>query len=441
MKIDEIENIDAVVIGAGPAGLSCAKELLKHGKKVLIIFPHDNLMENIGGMANQWHSQCAVLGDIELQNPNMFMNWPIKYEEYFDYIKEMEEILEIHVKANNDSQKILAIPENKCSINKVKTIIGTNTKWSELFALELSNPNLIQFDGEVISILHEGKALGVILQNQNTLLFDPKIKIYLATGCAKNTQILKQSNFKDLADSKVFGKYLADHPMFENFELEGGHRRNFFELFKDVKKSGRKYKEKTKYEVVVNSKILGVFEIRHFYTKRSLDPSRKTLSPYELFKLITNRFTQKIFNQIIFKPLKSKLWIQIAQDLNPSSKFSVDKKDFYATWELNQVDLENYHGIISATSILLKKWGFILKEIKRVENLKELKESAIPAYHPSGTTRAHQSKEFGVVDSVGKFHGCDNLFLCGSSIFTTPGWANPTLTIMALSTRTARLSN
>jgi choline dehydrogenase-like flavoprotein len=34
-------------------------------------------------------------------------------------------------------------------------------------------------------------------------------------------------------------------------------------------------------------------------------------------------------------------------------------------------------------------------------------------------------------------HGTSNLYLAGSSVFSTIGWANPTLTIVALSLRLA----
>ena len=43
-----------------------------------------------------------------------------------------------------------------------------------------------------------------------------------------------------------------------------------------------------------------------------------------------------------------------------------------------------------------------------------------------------------VVDSFGKVHGVDNLYLAGSSIFRgSSGAVNPTLTIVALALRTA----
>ena len=43
----------------------------------------------------------------------------------------------------------------------------------------------------------------------------------------------------------------------------------------------------------------------------------------------------------------------------------------------------------------------------------------------------------GVTDPFGRVHGIDNLYIAGSSLFPTSGWANPTLTIVALALRTA----
>jgi choline dehydrogenase-like flavoprotein len=42
-----------------------------------------------------------------------------------------------------------------------------------------------------------------------------------------------------------------------------------------------------------------------------------------------------------------------------------------------------------------------------------------------------------VTDSDGRVHGIGNLFVAGSSLFPTGGWANPTLTIVALALRSA----
>lgn len=58
--------------------------------------------------------------------------------------------------------------------------------------------------------------------------------------------------------------------------------------------------------------------------------------------------------------------------------------------------------------------------------------------HHMGATRMHTDPRRGVVDADCRVHGTDNLFVAGSSVFPTGGFANPTLTIVALAARLAR---
>jgi len=59
------------------------------------------------------------------------------------------------------------------------------------------------------------------------------------------------------------------------------------------------------------------------------------------------------------------------------------------------------------------------------------------AHHFMGTTRMHDNPRNGVVDADCRVHGVPNLFIAGSSVFPTGGFANPTLTIVALAIRLA----
>lgn len=61
----------------------------------------------------------------------------------------------------------------------------------------------------------------------------------------------------------------------------------------------------------------------------------------------------------------------------------------------------------------------------------------IGGYHHMGTLRMAESPRQGVTDGFGRVHGIDNLHVAGSALFPTSGWANPTLTIIALAMRTA----
>jgi choline dehydrogenase-like flavoprotein len=59
------------------------------------------------------------------------------------------------------------------------------------------------------------------------------------------------------------------------------------------------------------------------------------------------------------------------------------------------------------------------------------------AAHHIGTTRMHRDPKRGVVDEHCRVHGTSNLYVAGSSVFPTAGWAPPTLTIVALALRLA----
>ena len=57
-------------------------------------------------------------------------------------------------------------------------------------------------------------------------------------------------------------------------------------------------------------------------------------------------------------------------------------------------------------------------------------------WHQMGGTRMSASPEHGSVDANSRYHGVENLYIAGSSVFpSSVGYANPTLTLVALSLR------
>jgi choline dehydrogenase-like flavoprotein len=77
-----------------------------------------------------------------------------------------------------------------------------------------------------------------------------------------------------------------------------------------------------------------------------------------------------------------------------------------------------------------------------MEYLRDEKDPSWPdftggGWHHMGTTRMSNDPASGVVDKNCKVHGLANLYIAGSSCFTTAGAANPTLSLVALSLRLA----
>ena len=104
---------------------------------------------------------------------------------------------------------------------------------------------------------------------------------------------------------------------------------------------------------------------------------------------------------------------------------------------LNEIDWEN----IRRTNLILKQ-EFARSGIGRFVIDKdfvtpEFSSVSHGASHHMGTTRMHGDPKRGVVDATCRIHGMANLYVAGSSVFPTGGFANPTLTIVALTIRLA----
>jgi choline dehydrogenase-like flavoprotein len=60
------------------------------------------------------------------------------------------------------------------------------------------------------------------------------------------------------------------------------------------------------------------------------------------------------------------------------------------------------------------------------------------AYHPMGTARMGEDAREAAVDSYGKSHACEGLYVCDTSIFPSSTSVNPQLTLMATAHRIGR---
>jgi choline dehydrogenase-like flavoprotein len=114
-------------------------------------------------------------------------------------------------------------------------------------------------------------------------------------------------------------------------------------------------------------------------------------------------------------------------------------------WRTTALDIDSVAGLVDALDRELRRLG-----LGRVEASDWLSDPAsgwrtdplisshpIGGYHHMGTTRMSDDPRTGVTDPSGRVHGVQNLYVVGSSVFPTSGWANPTLTIAALALRTS----
>lgn len=137
---------------------------------------------------------------------------------------------------------------------------------------------------------------------------------------------------------------------------------------------------------------------------------------------------------------------------NPDSRVTLQREvDAYGVprvqldWRLSALDTDSVAGLVDALGEEVARLG--LGQVEAAPWLSDpsrdwcmdplISAHPIAGYHHIGTTRMAENSRFGVTDGAGRVHGIANLYVAGSSLFPTSGWANPTLTIIALAQRTA----
>ncbi len=114
-------------------------------------------------------------------------------------------------------------------------------------------------------------------------------------------------------------------------------------------------------------------------------------------------------------------------------------------WQLTALDKYTVRVLADALSAEFKRLGvgrlprsdWLDQESLQWPIDKTVSKHPIGGYHHIGTTRMSVHPKEGVVDVNCRVHGYHNLYIAGSSVFSTAGWANPNLTIVAIVHRMA----
>jgi choline dehydrogenase-like flavoprotein len=144
-------------------------------------------------------------------------------------------------------------------------------------------------------------------------------------------------------------------------------------------------------------------------------------------------------------PQKTTIYTRCEQAPNPDSRVVlIDEVDRLGArrigldWRLSELDK---YTIRTASEIFAREIGRQgLGRVKLPEWLlnddpKDWGADLVGGHHHMGTTRMAEDPRLGVVDKDCRVHGIENLYIAGSSVFPTSGFANPTLTIVELALR------
>lgn len=103
-------------------------------------------------------------------------------------------------------------------------------------------------------------------------------------------------------------------------------------------------------------------------------------------------------------------------------------------WRLDQSDLDD---IVSALGVVAGELATQGLGPLRVSETIRSDRSITGGAHHLGGARMSDDPDRGVVDRNGRAHALDNLYVCGGAVFPASGFANPTLTVVALAVRLA----
>jgi len=106
-------------------------------------------------------------------------------------------------------------------------------------------------------------------------------------------------------------------------------------------------------------------------------------------------------------------------------------------WRIDDADLASMRRVMQLFDQAVRQAGLGHLEAAFPDEPEAWRRTIEAGKHHMGTTRMHTSPRLGVVDENGRVHGTSNLFISGSSVFPSGGYANPTLTIVALAARLA----
>jgi len=153
------------------------------------------------------------------------------------------------------------------------------------------------------------------------------------------------------------------------------------------------------------------------------------------------RFRRKVIKRFNRKRVKVfRLAHMTEQAPNPNSRVtlgperdSLGQRRIKLDWQLSPID------ILSS----IRAQEIIDEELRRAALGRlyiQMKDETPPphlngGWHHMGTTRMHVDPKKGVVDENCRVHGTSNLFVAGPSVFPTGGYANPALTVVALTVR------
>ncbi|MCB0709860.1 MAG: GMC family oxidoreductase [Chitinophagaceae bacterium] len=488
---------DICIIGAGAAGISIALELENTFKKIILLegggMEYDDRIQELyngkitghpyypmkasrlhyfGGSTGHWGGMCSTFDDIDFEKRDWVENsgWPIKREDIAKYYPKATSILDLGPCEWNLDYWLKQDPDFKPLPLDEKVIwskmwqFSPPTRFGKKYKDAIVNSKTIQLHiyANVVD-LDATESINSITQvtvknyagKQHTV----KAKNFiLACSAMQNARVLLACNKqapKGLGnDNDLVGRYFMEHAEIKTGELWLNHtdklKLYLMEQFTKVRAELAISPEKQRELQVLNGSIsLMPLEMSNKTIPSvklwSNDDPRKSLDTFKKYSTLDKRnFIQRFFSKSIYQSYG--LFTRVEQLPHPESRVVLsNEKDELGIpranlfWALSPIDKKTVFTINKLLGQQIGAAGIGRVKLKEflLDGDVQLPDYTSGGWHHLGTTRMSDDPKHGVVDANCKIHGIDNLYIAGSSCYTTGGAVNPTLTVVAISLRLA----
>ncbi len=451
----------------------------------------DSRLRFFGGTTNIWGGRCAVLDALDFAKRDWIPHsgWPIDQAVLAPYLARVHEELELGPPVYDETlwrelgERPPAIVGDSFTtrfwrFDNLKERFGASRAQDVLDAARVT----VVLHGNVTHVQAAPNAASVselCVGSLSGKRARARARYFvLACGGIENPRLLLAANDVEAVGlgnrHDQVGRYFMEHPHGRAGELHGNAgfalwaamRRRFRRPGPDVAPVLVTTADAQRRDGLLNTAFTlklqrdvrhGVPLARRMYQnlKHSMAPTRQGRGVWHLYRWIRGN-AQRALRMPVERSLtrlgmrKAYIMIRGEQAPNPDSRVLLDgRRDALdmprvrLDWRLSDIDKHTVARMLGLLDAELKRLG--LGSARASEWLSQpgsgwpvdgtVGNHPIGGYHHMGTTRMSVDPRHGVVDADCRVHGYGNLYVAGSSVFATAGWANPTLTILALCRR------